>query len=334
MKKALLFALIFSLLLTGCFNRQTPTLDMAQIKTIAAQTAVVQATQITFQTQVARLTQGLPTSIPTQAPTNTPMVVTAVPTQPVVLPSALPTNTAVVPPTLGPTPAPTQPQPTQRPTLVPRPGGSYVASKLGSAPTLDGVWDEWTSTKFPITAVVWNRNGNSWSGSDDLEGSFRIGYNANYLFIAVKVLDDTYSQNNTGENIYKGDSVEVLIDTDLNTDYYSDDLSGDDYQLGLSPGKGGTSGTREAYLWFPRSAAGSRSSVTIGSVSTSDNWRLEAAIPWSVLGVTPSSGLKLGFALSISDCDDKDGASQDTMVSTAPNRYLTEPTSWGILTLQ
>lgn len=332
MKRALLFALIFSLLLTGCFNRQTPTLDMAQIKTIAAQTAVVQATQIMFQTQVARLTQGLPTSIPTQEPTNTPVVITAVSTQPAVVTPA-PTQ-PVVPPPPGPTPLPTLPQPTPRPTLVPRPGGSYVASKLGKAPNLDGVWDEWTTTKFPITAVVWNRNGNSWSGSADLEGSFRIGYDANYLYIAVKVLDDTYSQNNTGENIYKGDSVEVLIDADLTGDYYSDQLTGDDYQLGLSPGKGGTSGTREAYLWFPRGSAGSRSSVNIGSVSTSDTWRLEAAIPWSVLGVTPSNGLKLGFALSISDCDDKDGASQDAMVSTAPGRYLSEPTTWGTLTLQ
>ena len=328
MKKALLFALIFGLLLTGCISRATPTLDMAQIQTIAAQTAVVQATQISFQTQVARLTQGLPTVFPTQQPSNTPVVVTAVPSPTVAVPTPAPTFT-----TLPPTPAPTQPLPTARPTLVPRPGGNYTASKLGTPPKLDGVWDEWQSTKYPMTSVVWNRNSNSWSGADDLEGSFRVGYDAQYLYIAVKALDDIYSQNASGADLYKGDSVEILLDAGLGGDYYSQELSADDYQLGISPGKPDPSGTREAYLWFPRSSAGSRSSVNIAAVSASGTWRLEAAIPRSGSGVTPSGGMQLGFAISISDCDDRDGASQDTMVSSAPGRRLTDPTTWGILTL-
>jgi len=34
-----------------------------------------------------------------------------------------------------------------------------------------------------------------------------------------------------------------------------------------------------------------------------DGYLVEAAIPWSVLGVTPYGGLSMGFALSISDND-------------------------------
>lgn len=323
-KKILLVTVLLGLVLTGCFNRPTPTLDMPQILTIAAQTAVVQATKSSFETQVARLTQGIPATAEPVQPTNTPIIITQQPT------AVQPSNTPVT----AATAAPTLPQPTAQPTVAPRPGNSYTAARLSTAPTLDGLWDEWNTTKFPIKAVVWNRTSTSWTDSADLEGSFTIGYDATNLYIAVKVLDETYSQNATAENIFKGDSIEILLDTDLNGDYYTTTLSADDYQLGLSPGKPDPSGTREAYLWYPQSVAGSRSQVKIGSVKTNDNWRLEASIPWSVLGITPASGMKLGFALSVSDCDDEGGTCQDSMISTAPGRVFVNPTTWGVLTLK
>lgn len=333
MKKQLFVIMILGLAFSACTPRLTPTLDMGQIMTIAAQTAVVQATQISFETQVAQKTQSLPPTQPaTQPPllaTNTPVVITvAAPTS--VPPTAVPTYTSTPVASATPTAVPATPVPT----LVPRPGGAYTAAWLNSAPVLDGVWDEWTTTKFPITAVTWNRTSTSWSGAADLEGSFRIGYDASYLYVAVKVLDDIYAQNADGEDIFQGDSIEILLDTNLTGDYYYNVLSPDDYQLGISPGKRNPDGEKEAYLWFPQSVAGTRTQVKIAAVRSDDSWRVEAAIPWSVFGVTPTSGSQFGFALSISDCDDGDGESQDTMVSTAPGRALTNPLTWGTLTLQ
>jgi hypothetical protein len=73
--------------------------------------------------------------------------------------------------------------------------------------------------------------------------------------------------------------------------------------------------------------------VTIGSVSSSGLWRLEAAIPRSVLGITPYKGMHLGFAISVSD-NDNPGTQQESMVSNVPGRMLTDPTTWGDLVLK
>jgi len=73
--------------------------------------------------------------------------------------------------------------------------------------------------------------------------------------------------------------------------------------------------------------------VTIGSISSSGLWRLEAAIPWSVLGISPYKGMHLGFAISVSD-NDNPGTQQESMVSNAPGRMLTDPTTWGDLVLK
>jgi hypothetical protein len=196
------------------------------------------------------------------------------------------------------------------------------------------VWDEWETPAFAIRSLVYNRTTSTWEGNNDLEGSFRIGWDQTALYLAVKVNDDIFSQKATGKDLFKGDSIELLLDTDLNNDYSVPLLNSDDYQLGISPGVLPAGTGREAYLWYPQNVAGARTQVTISSVGGDGAWRIEAAIPWSVFGITPTAGMKFGFAVSISDCDDRDAACQDSMVSTSPKRNFSNPTTWGTLTLQ
>ena len=208
-----------------------------------------------------------------------------------------------------------------------------IANFLSTAPTLDGDWSEWkdTTREYPANNVTFGKS--SWTNDDDLSGSFHVGWDNNYLYIAVKVRDDQYVQNSSGANLYKGDSIELLVDTRLRDDYYSTQLSADDFQLGISPGKPDVNGTKEAYLWFPANLAGGRNNVKIASRSESGIYRVEAAIPWSVLEMTPSAGMHIGFALSVSDNDQSGENLQQTMVSSAPNRSLLDPTTWGDLQL-
>jgi hypothetical protein len=203
---------------------------------------------------------------------------------------------------------------------------------MSTAPTIDGVWDEWTSQAYPANAIVFGAN--NWGGPDDLEPSFRVGWNNNNLFLAVKVYDDVYVQNATGQDLFKGDSIELLFDNNLFGDYLTASLNADDYQIGFSPGNPNTSGTREAYLWFPADQAGSRSQIQIGAVSSTGLYRVEIAIPWSVLGINPSSGQTFGFALSVSDNDNQNQNVQQTLASSARTRALTDPTTWGVVTLK
>jgi hypothetical protein len=236
------------------------------------------------------------------------------------------TSTAQVP-TLGfITPSPTTTS------TVNRPAGGVEAAFLVTAPTLDGMWDEWTTTEYPINTVVYGRS--NWEGNNDLLGSYRIGWDNTYLYLAVKVHDDRYTQVSTGEYLYLGDSLEVLLDTNLTGDLLVKSLDGDDYQLGISPGRITMNMSPEAYLWFPVSLTGARTTVKIAAVGGDGLYRVEVAIPWIIFNVAPFKELKMGFAASIMDNDLIGTAKEQTMMSSSSYRSLADPTTWGTVTLK
>ncbi len=326
-----------------------------------AQSALPSAVSVTpNMTMTALFASGVLGSLTPAAETQAAPSDTPVPTLPPADTSIPPTVTITNTPTPSDTPIPTQ---TLAVTMTPpstlTPGSNYVftntpsghyvytntpsgnhgsragtlfqAAYLHSAPTLDGSWDEWSNTAYPATAVVYG--GGNWTGADDLEASFRVGWDENYLYLAVKVKDDVYVQNAKKADLYLGDSIELLLDTDLYGDFYWNQLSYDDYQLGISSGRPDVDGTREAYLWFPGSIEGSRSSVQIGSMRSDGVTRIEAAIPWSMFGVSPYAGQHFGFALSASDNDNTAENQQQSMVSSASNRHLLDPMTWGEIEL-
>jgi hypothetical protein len=268
-------------------------------------------------------------NIVTQQPTIAPPISTATESQPQVVTATTAPSTSE--PTIAPTNTSRPLTATKTSTSVPRPGSKTDAAYLATAPTLDGVWDEWNTTAYPAKFVVFGKS--NWTGKDDLEGSYRIGWDNTYLYLAVKVIDDKYVQNASGIDLYKGDSIEVLLDTGFLGDFSSPTLDGDDYQLVVSPGKPDTKGIKEAYLYYPSNVAGSRPQVKIGSVGGDGLYRIEFAMPWSMFGVTPSTGMQFGFAVSINDNDNPSVNEQQTLVSNDPDRVLTDPTTWTLLTL-
>lgn len=267
-----------------------------------------------------------------------PVVPTAMPEQPTLTPSEMPTATVELA-TNTPTPATATLVPTVVPVFITpvtgggqtRPGGYFVANYLSTPPVLDGNWDEWTTTQYPAGNVVYGND--NWTGENDLTAAFRIGWDYQYLYVAAKVKDDVYVQNASYHDIYKGDSLEILLDADLYGDWYNDVLSADDYQLGISPGRPDVNGVREAYLWYPYSIAGPRPEVKIAAIKEEGVYRVEAAIPWTVFGVSPAPGRHYGFAFSVSDNDNPSANVQQSMVSSVAGRRLTRPMTWGELVL-
>jgi hypothetical protein len=293
-----------------------PTINPDLIYTAAAQT---------FTAQQTSTAQGTPTVLPSATspiviePSNTPLPPTSTPQ---------PTNTPL--PTATPTPTNPPPSPTFTSTSISR--VSSNASFLSTPPSIDGPWDEWTTTQYPIKNVVYGTA--NWSGPSDLQASYRVGWDSYYLYLAVKVIDDKYVQNASGANLYKGDSIEVLLSTNPSADSSLLGLTAVDYQIGISPGRPGIGQNMEAYLWYPQAKAGSLNNVAIGAVPMTDGYRIEFAIPWSVFGITPIKGQVFGFAVSVSDNDNKSQDIQQTLISSAPDRMLTDPTTWGLLTLK
>lgn len=247
-----------------------------------------------------------PISVTLQWPTDTPA-----PTSAASLPSS--------------TPAPTQ--------ELTRPNGSPVhALRFAAPPVIDGDVSEWGVLTDVSNQIVYKPA--NWSGTGDTSATYKLVWDANFLYLTVSVVDDHLAQTQRGELIFKGDSVELLFDRDLGGDYADLKLSSDDYQLGLSPGDL-TSGDPppQAYLWYPKDRAGQPAGVTVAAKAASNGYQLEAAIPWTLFGHAPTGGDRFGFALSISDNDNGGAAEQESMVSSVNTRKLTNPTTWGTLVL-
>jgi hypothetical protein len=272
------------------------------------------------------------TSPPVGFPTFTPppSQVGLTPTQILPQPTMIPSNTA--------TPLPPIPSPTKTPTATISSAGPGMRPKFGmvgyffsTPPTIDGSLEDWTLERYRIESVVYGKSNHS--GIEDLSGRAMIGWDEKNLFLGIRVIDDKYVQKASGEILFKGDSLDILLDTDVSSDFYFGALNSDDFQLGISAGLPAPNKEVEAYLWYPKSIEGSRDGVKIASRSSGDGYIVEAAIPWSLFSVSPFKGQHLGFAFSISDNDNPNENIQQSMVSFVPTRILTDPTTWGDLTL-
>ena len=283
---------------------------------VASTTTPLPATE----TDTPTITNTVDLTTATSTSTLVPYNPNASPTPPPTISSGY--NSAT--PGISKTATPSGPAPTARP--------SFSSTAYLFTPTIDGDWSEWPNAEVPSGYVVFG--GGNWVNANDLNSSFKTAYDSNYLYIAAKVVDDVYAQNATGYKIYLGDGLEILLDTNLTGDYYSKGLTSDDYQLGVSAGKGGITGTKEAYLWYPTNIRGPRTGVVIASQSLADGYRVEVAIPWSVYGTSPVSGKHYGFAFSVSDNDNTTQSIQESMVSSVSGRRFLNPTTWGDLVLQ
>jgi len=259
------------------------------------------------------------------------------------VPPPAPTLPPLPSPTASPSPLPppenTTPQATTAATIATaaastgsRPNGTLVTAEfLTNPPSIDGSLDEWDTTAYTANHVVFGSS--AWSGTNDLSATYYVGWDQTFLYVGVKVVDDKFVQVAQGRSLFKGDEVEIQLDTILDSDFSSTSLSADDYQLGLSPGDFG-SHDPEAYRWYPSSKAGSVSNINVESRSTTSGYDLEARIPWSALGVIPASGSHYGFALSVSDDDRSGEAAQESLLSSVSTRKLLNPTTWGTLGLE
>jgi len=198
-------------------------------------------------------------------------------------------------------------------------------------PVLDGNFNDWSSPAYPAEFVVYGSS--QWGGKNDLSASVQVSWDDQNFYLAAKIQDDNYVQTASGENIFKGDSLELLVDTKLQTDLYVSSLSPDDFQLGISAGSPLPGQAVETYLWFPASLSGKRNTIQVGAVQIQSGYQVEASIPWTIFDISPIPGLELGFAFSVSDNDLSGQAAQQSMVSTVPGRQLSDPTTWGNLVL-
>ncbi len=231
------------------------------------------------------------------------------------------------------TPGPT---PTRIPPPQPLRGGPVVeAVHFPAPPTLDAQFGDWpTQPWYTAAAVVYGPD--AWDGPQDLSATFAVGWDAQALYLAVRVTDDAYVQNAAGFNLYQGDALEIVLDGDLFGDFDTAAMNADDVHLGLSPGFQQPGERTEAYLWFPEAQRGPRTTqVDLAARATDAGYAVEARLPWEVLLTQPQAGGYYGFALRVSDDDAPGTTAQQSMVANVPLPHVyNDPTTWGNLFLR
>ncbi len=178
------------------------------------------------------------------------------------------------------------------------------------------------------------------------------------LYFAFEVVDDKIIQKERGNDIWKGDHIEVWLEMDLEGDWGEAVNSDDDYQFGFSPGNFSDL-SPEVYLWTPTLGIAYEKMIEVGASPTEKGYFLEARVPGEVLqawqmgrvGVEPTnieklgfnlpseevslfhSGLRFGIMVDGSDCDDL-AVPQESLISTSSNRSWGDPTTFGVLALE
>lgn len=219
-------------------------------------------------------------------------------------------------------------------TAVPLISADVVAARLAVPPVIDGNLGEWVGTvPYLSTHPVYTAPG--WDGTADVVAAWHIGWDADNFYLGVDVVDDVHVQTQTGNQIFKGDNVDLQLDVDRPGDWGAG-LNVDDYQINLSPGNFANlppSAFRFAATPDGGSIDAPGHKIQIAAQQKADGYTIEVAIPWQDLNVAPSVGLILGAALNVSDNDTLGTAVQEYFLSNVATRKWGDPTTWGTLTL-
>ncbi len=216
-----------------------------------------------------------------------------------------------------------------------RPGEDLIADQIF---VLDGegmpTWD-FEPSSIAFTDFIVHEDG--WDGVSDLETDWIFGWDENFLYAQAFVTDDVYSQDAVGNQIYRGDSLNLDIDTDLDGDLAAVAPDADDFQLLVTAAN--ANGLPEAWLFEGNGSIfvdAPRQGGTFVRVFLESDvaplYTVEFRVAWSDLGMTPEPGMVLGFRVSAND-NDVFELRQEVMYSNVAESTLLDVTSWGTLEL-
>ncbi len=193
---------------------------------------------------------------------------------------------------------------------------------------VDGDLSDWADVPNVLVLdrpeqVVWGRG--AWQSPADLSGKVQLAWRREHLFLAVSVTDDQLRQTQQGDGIWRGDHVELYLDVRPDADPSRKALGAGQFQFAFSPGNFRHTGDAladcrpEAYCFRPSGAT--VEGVRVGARRTEQGWTLEAAVPWSLLGVKlPARGYALNYEVGISDTDTPE-PKQESMMTTSTARW-------------
>ncbi len=202
---------------------------------------------------------------------------------------------------------------------------------LPAPPTiaLDGDLSDWSWAIFvSVTPSRWrDRAGPAVTSADDLSARAAALWTETDLYLAFEVTDDTHFNDDTGEYLWRGDSIQAAFDVARNGGSPYDDT--DDFEYGWAR----TSSATERYRWVaPSGAATPTDEVVImrSGSTTIYEVRLSAAdLELSSFAVMD----RFGISWLVNEMDGP-GESQGFIEWTSGIGATKDPSLFGVLTLR
>jgi hypothetical protein len=224
------------------------------------------------------------------------------------------------------------------------PDGQAFAAFAPGGRTIDGSDDDWPNGvvhETPHVIFTHPRIGNGVArAGTDATAEVLLAWDETSLYVLARVEDDVHSQPNEGNQVWRGDAVDLNLAV-LGPDATASAAPGsDDFQVTLSPGDPGAGTSTDSVLFvgngeqfFDNRTGVARVAATIGG----GGYVLEAAIPWSELGVSgPAAGDRFGVIVAVFDNDgerDGDRSLQTVILANTPGAGFQQPDTWGTLVL-
>lgn len=184
--------------------------------------------------------------------------------------------------------------------LIERNISALTAVKSNQPITVDGVIGaaEWSHAEsFVLDQASQVRLMTDWGGIEDLSATAYTKWDAEQLYLAVQVTDNTHINNNPPGDAWKGDSIQFAIDPGRPVE--PGKLGWSENIVALNP---------ETQAIMKRGGIGGNnlqnSSVAIHREGTQTVYEL--AVKWSDVlpaGMTPSAANSIGFSLLVNDND-------------------------------
>ena len=181
---------------------------------------------------------------------------------------------------------------------------TLVVPKVGQPPVVDGDLSDLRGLAFAEGKVGYvDRWSGRTEGDHDSSADFYVGYDSDFLYVGVRVYDQTVVCNIAPDDIrghWRSDSVELTIDpTGASAD------TGTTFKVGIFPC------TTESFAARAARDADALQGVIevtapgmqVASSRTEDGYIIEAAIPWTAMPHQPGPGDVIGFNVLVYDGD-------------------------------
>lgn len=170
------------------------------------------------------------------------------------------------------------------------------------------------------------------SEKSGLEGTAKVGWDQEYLYLVVEVSDDTPLRNaQKNDEIWNGDNLEVCLSTDPQADPERGFYTASDWQFGFSTGDPAQAVPPSSWEWSQLKAPVPGARVV--ARPTEGGYRLEVSLPWAaVRGFQPRAGIEVGFDLAL-DNGGPAGTRVGQWIWSGNSSFYSNPAQWGVLEL-